>query len=169
MSSSLEHRIWKLEQLEKLKNLKARYWHACDLKDVEAVRDCYAPGRIDVDFDGTGQHENRDAFFELFEKFSLRDYIVEHHHGGPAQLEIVDETTATGVWSLQYRLMNTKEKTLFVVGGYYSDEYDLVEGEWLIRKSSFRAVSTIGYGWAKGGWKLLHADKSLKSGPDEVE
>lgn len=163
--TDLERRIWRLEQLEEIRKLKARYWFACDQKDVDAVRDCFADGPIDVSFDGTGQHTHRDAFYDLFEKFSLRDHIVEHHHGSAPQIDILDATTAEGTWSLQYRLMDTRAKTLFVVGGYYQDRYELIAGEWKIRTSSFRVVSAVGHGWAKGEWRVLHADRSLASGP----
>lgn len=166
---SLEKRIWRLEQFEAIRRLKARYWYSCDHKDVEAVRACFADGPINVDFDGTGKHKHRDNFYELFEKFSLREFIVEHHHGAGSQLELTGDTAATGTWSLQYRLTNTSAKTLYVIGGYYNDIYELIDGEWLIRESQFRTVSTAGYGWAKGDWKLLHVGKGVLSGPDVAE
>ena len=43
MSSShdgLEARMSRLEAIEAIKNLKARYWYCCDHKDVEGVRSC---------------------------------------------------------------------------------------------------------------------------------
>ena len=166
MSESLEHRIWKLEQIETIRRLKARYWRCCDHKDVPGVRDCFYDGPIEVDYDGTGKHTHRDAFYALFEKFSLRDNIVEHHHGGGGDIEILDETSARAHWSLSYRLMDTKARTLFTVGGYYDDEYLLHEGQWVIRKSTYRVRSVIGHRWDDNGqWKVIHAGAKLLSGP----
>ena len=41
---TLEQRIARLEALEAIRQLKHRYLNACDLKEVESIRDCFATG-----------------------------------------------------------------------------------------------------------------------------
>ena len=38
---TLEQRLSRLEAIEAIKQLKARYFHACDRKESAAVRDCF--------------------------------------------------------------------------------------------------------------------------------
>ncbi|MCM2330955.1 MAG: nuclear transport factor 2 family protein, partial [Pseudomonas sagittaria] len=46
---NLEARIARLEALEAIQRLKHRYLNACDLKQVESIRDCFAEGEILID------------------------------------------------------------------------------------------------------------------------
>ena len=47
---TLEQRIARLEALEAIRELKHRYLNACDLKDVAAIRDCFAQGPVLIDY-----------------------------------------------------------------------------------------------------------------------
>ena len=42
---TLEQRLARLEAIEDIGQLKARYLHACDRKDPDAVRACFVTGR----------------------------------------------------------------------------------------------------------------------------
>ena len=45
---TLEQRLERLEAIEAIKQLKSRYFHACDTKQPDKVRDCFAAGEIDL-------------------------------------------------------------------------------------------------------------------------
>ena len=45
---NLEQRLARLEAIEAIRQLKARYFQACDRKDPGAVRECFLPGAIDL-------------------------------------------------------------------------------------------------------------------------
>lgn len=158
---ALSARIAALEAIEAIKQLKARYWHACDRKDVEAVRACFADGPIEIDYDGTGSHDHRDKLYEVFKAISLHENIVEHHHGGPPQITLLSGTEAKGIWSLSYHLADTKKGTIHHVGGYYDDGYRLVDGEWRIVRTRFRVCSAAAYRWKDGALKVLHLGAKL--------
>ncbi len=159
---SLHDRIRRIEDIEDIKRLKARYWYACDHKDVEQVRECFMDGPIEIDYAGsTGKVAHRDALRDVFAKVALRPEIVELHHGGPPRIELVDETRARGVWSLYYHVMDTERRTVNHVGGYYHDEYAKVGGEWRICKTRFEVVSAVTYRWKDEGLRVLFASSSL--------
>ena len=159
---SLEARIQDLEAIEAIKRLKARYWYACDHKDVEQVRDCFMDGPVESDYAGsTGKVNHRDELYAVFEKVACKPQIVELHHGGPPRIELIDEKSARGVWSLYYHLMDTERQTVHHVGGYYHDEYALIDGGWKIRKTRFEVVSAVGYRWKDAGLKVLFASNGL--------
>ncbi len=161
--NSLTDRIQRLEDIEAIRSLKARYWHRCDMKDVEGVRECFADGPISIRYDGTGSHAHRDSLYDLFAAISLHENIVELHHGGPPQIDI-DGDSATGIWSLSYHLMDTNKGTIHVVGGYYSDEYRREASGWRIVKTDFSVCSNVGYRWHEETLRVLAMGRSLSDG-----
>ncbi len=161
--SELETRIARLEAIEAIKKLKAHYWHACDRKDVEAVRECFLEGPVEIHYDGpVGLVKHRDGLYEVFKDVACHTEIVEMHHGGPPQIEVVNAQFATGTWGLVYHLLNTEHETLSVVGGYYTDEYRLVDSGWKVAKTRFRTVSVVTWG-LRDGIKILHRGSQLPS------
>ncbi|MEZ4287149.1 MAG: nuclear transport factor 2 family protein [Polyangiales bacterium] len=162
----VEARLARLEAIEDIKKLKARYWYYCDHKDVENVRACFAPGEVEIHYDGpVGLVHHRDGLYEVFKNVALAHEIVELHHGGPPVIEMRSLDTATGMWSLSYRLMNTEHRTMSIVGGYYRDEYSRIDGEWKISKTRFRVVSAVTFGWKSNEMKMLYFGATL---PDAV-
>jgi hypothetical protein len=164
--SDLGARIVRLEAIEAIKALKARYWYCCDQKDVEGVRNCFLEGPVEIHYDGpVGLVRHRDGLYEIFKEVACQTHIVEMHHGGPPNLEVHGLNEATGKWGLVYHLLNTEARTVSVVGGYYDDEYKRVDGRWWISKTRFRVCSAVTYGWKNGGVRLLHAGASLPKVP----
>jgi hypothetical protein len=164
--SNLEDRIVRLEAIEAIKALKARYWYCCDRKDVEGVRDCFLEGPVEIHYDGpVGLVRHRDGLYEIFKEVACQAHIVEMHHGGPPHLEVHGPDDAGGRWGLVYHLMNMEAQTVSVVGGYYDDEYKRVDGKWWISKTRFRVCSAVTYGWKDKGFRLLHAGASLPEEP----
>lgn len=166
MDIPLERRIARLESLEAIKQLKARYWHACDRKDVEAVIACFADGPIEIDYDGpAGKLTHRNGLRDVFASIATKAEIVEIHHGGAPIVELVDDDHATGRWSLVYHLMDTTKGTVNHIGGYYDDAYVRVGGEWSIARARFRVCSAYVTRWKDGAVRLLHAGNRLPGTP----
>lgn len=164
MTDALERRIARLEAIEAIKNLKARYWQACDRKDVAGVIACFADGPVEIDYDGpAGKLVHRDGLRDVFASIATKAEIVEVHHGGAPSIEIVDDDHATGRWGLVYHLMDTKKGLVNHVGGYYDDAYVRVDGAWAIRVAVFRVCSAYVTRWKDGEIKLLHAGATLPS------
>ncbi|KPK14728.1 MAG: hypothetical protein AMJ62_12020 [Myxococcales bacterium SG8_38] len=165
-STDLEARIARLEAIEAIKNLKARYWHCCDHKDVEGVRDCFVEGPVEIHYDGpVGLVNHRDGLHQVFKDVACNLHIVEMHHGGPPRIEVRLPDEARAHWGLVYHLMNTEARTISVVGGYYDDEYRRVGGEWLISKARFTVCSAVTYGWKDAMVRVLHAGAKLPEPP----
>ncbi|MGD8318067.1 MAG: nuclear transport factor 2 family protein [Myxococcales bacterium] len=158
----IEARICRLEAIEAIKSLKARYWDRCDHKDVEGVRSCFVDGPVEIHYDGpVGLVHHRDALYQVFEDVACNAQIVEMHHGGPPRIEVCLPDSANARWQLVYHLMNTDARTMSVVGGYYDDEYRCIEGEWLISKTRFTVCSAVTYGWKDAVARVLHAGSQL--------
>ena len=164
--NDLASRIARLEAIEAIKALKARYWYCCDNKDVEGVRDCFLEGPVEIHYDGpVGLVHHRDGLYEVFKNVACQTQIVEMHHGGPPNIEVLGPDDATGKLGLVYHLMNTEVKTVSVVGGYYDDAYTRVDGRWWISRARFEVCSAVTYGWKEASVRLLHASASLPAAP----
>lgn len=158
----LETRISRLETIEAIKSLKARYWHCCDRKDVDGVRDCFVDGPVEIHYDGpVGLVNHRDGLYQIFKDVACNTHIVEMHHGGPPSIEVRLPDEASGRWGLVYHLTNTEARTISVVGGYYDDEYRRTRDGWLISKARFTVCSAVTYGWKDAPVRVLHAGARL--------
>jgi hypothetical protein len=139
---NLEQRIARLEAIEAIKTLKARYFHACDTKQPELVRACFAPGPITLDYGRVGQFRNREDMLAVFTRLACSDHIVEMHHGQNPQIDVRSEIEASAVWGLHYYLIDTQQQIATQLAGFYDDEYRCIDGQWLITASRYRVSST---------------------------
>lgn len=159
MDSTLEVRLRRLEDLEAIRALKARYFFLCDRKDPKGMRACFADGKVHIDYGVVGTFDNADTLQKIFTDIGCHEYMVEMHHGANHQIEITGADSARGLWSLHYFLIQTEQKSLTQLGGYYEDEYRRVNGEWKISKTRFNATSTLALDISSGAAKVLFAGR----------
>lgn len=145
----MEARLRKLEDVEAIRSLKARYFACCDGKDAAGVRECFAPGSVRIDYGRIGVFENRDQLVEVFETLGCHAHIVEMHHGVNPQIAVRDDSHAHGTWGLYYQMFDTCGQTMTQLGAYYEDEYRKIGGEWKI--AATRCVVTSALLMSYGG------------------
>ena len=90
MSSShdLASRVQALEDIEAIKRLKARWWFACDTRDLAGMRACYDEDDFLIDFGFIGEFTDMDAFIEVFESLACHPTHVDMHHGTAPEIEM---------------------------------------------------------------------------------
>ena len=115
-------RLSKLEALQAVQALKARYLQACDLKDTATFRDCFANGPVNIDYGPIGCFDQADDLVAIFQDIACHPHMLEWHHASNPQIEMLTPQHAKGHWSLQYQLINTQDQTLTQLGGEYDDE-----------------------------------------------
>lgn len=140
--NNVESRIQRLEDIEDIRQLKARYLHSCDQKDVANIRACFYAGKVHIDYGALGCFDNRDAFLQLYQQLACNDHIIDMHHGQNAQIEWQSASTATAKWDLFFHQIDTQNKTLTQLAGYYEDNYLKHEKDWQINATTFRITST---------------------------
>ncbi len=133
VSDDLRRRIERLEDVEAIKRLKARYARYCDAGyDPEGIASLFVPEGV---WDGG----------ELFGRAEGVEQIKEHFRGAPSRIpwalhfplvpdiEVAEDgTTATGTWYL-WQPCTVNRRTGPVPAwlvGTYRDRYVKVEGEW---------------------------------------
>ena len=119
----------RLEEIEAIKQLKGRYFRGLDCKDWALFRSVFTD-------DFNGNYGDSDA-----EKFNSGDAIVEQmkamladavtvHHGHTPEIEIIDETSAKGIWAMEDIVEHADFK--LQGWGHYHETYRKLEGEWKI-------------------------------------
>ncbi len=141
--SALESRIQRLEDTEAIRQLKARYFHACDRKSIDVLTECFAEGDIDIDYGAIGKFNSRDDFIQVFKQMACHDHIIDMHHGQNAQIEILSTTTAKAIFDLYFYQINSQQNTLTQLAGYYNDFYIKQGNYWKIKSTHFIVTSSL--------------------------
>ena len=139
----LERQLRRLEDVDAIRSLKARYFTSCDRKDPQGMRDCFAPGAVRIDYGRIGVFEHRDQLVEVFERLGCHPHIVEMHHGVNPDIVVVDDAHARGTWGLHYQMIDTNAQCITQLGAYYDDEYVKLDGVWKIAATRCVVTSTL--------------------------
>lgn len=140
---TLEQRIQTLEDIEAIKKLKARYFHACDQKQLDVIRECFVEGDCVIDYGAVGVFKNREGLIELFSEKACVDSVIDMHHGQNPQITVMNDTVAVAAWDLFFFQINTELNTLMQLGGFYEDKFKKTDQGWRIEETKFNVTSTL--------------------------
>jgi SnoaL-like domain len=160
-ADDLAKRVERLEAIEAIRQLKARYFNACDAQDPESASQCFAAGDVLIDMGHIGVFRNREEFAALYRAAGCHDYILDLHQGANPEIEIIDDSHARAVWSLNYRNINTRERTVTFLSVLYRDEYAKIDGEWKIVTCRVEYKTALHLSYATGALQALLAAKSV--------
>ena len=135
------------DDLEAIRQLKARYLRLMDTKQWDRWGDCFMPDIIAV-FEGAPRAssdqpmENRVEGSELLVGLCrelLADATTIHQVYMP-EIELINDTTATAVWAM---FDNVQFPTCNFKGwGHYQDSYVKEDGQWKIQKLHLTRLHT---------------------------
>ena len=128
------------EDLEAIRQLKARYCRFLDTRDVEAWRGIFAPD-LTVLLDGavstggadpqTGPPiEGVDDFVPMV--IGTLEGVATVHHCHTPELTLTSSTTATGIWAME-DLLFFPDGTHLHGAGHYHETYEKCDGRWRIK------------------------------------
>ena len=126
--SSLEKRITRLEDIEAIKQLKAKYCEACD--DDHNQDKIIAIFAEDGVWEGgdLGKAEGHAAIRELFAGFERAIDFSQHNVMNPI-IEITG-TRATGIWYFMGPFTYNENADNKMLAIRYDDEYVKIDGQW---------------------------------------
>lgn len=166
MQNEFAARLQRLEDIEAIRQLKARYLFSCDQKRLDDIRDCFVPGEVEIDYGRVGVFTHRDQLMEVFSTLACHEHIVEMHHGVNPQIDVLDDHRARATWGLHYFLVNKRDCTITQLGAYYDDEYLKLNGQWKISRTRCVVTSTLVMDLAEGVAKVLFAGSTA---PAEID
>lgn len=133
--------VWDmLLEIERIKQLKARYFRSVDTFDLDGWLGCFTEDCALL-FDAEPRRKGKEAppTFSFSGKGDLVDYwnsntdrMASVHHGHMPEIEVLSETDATGIWAME----DIVEFTDSILHGYghYHENYRKEDGVWRIAK-----------------------------------
>ena len=122
-----------MDDVEAIKQLKARYFRTMDTKDWAGMRAVFADDVVmDTTASGGGVVSGADAFIAFLQQI-LKD-VVTVHHGHMPEIEITSPTTAKGIWAMEDLLRWPDGRELRGYG-HYHETYARIDGAWRIQTS----------------------------------
>ena len=123
-----------MDDIEAIKQLKARYFRAMDAKDWSAMREVFSDDVVmDTSSSGGGVITGAGEFVTFLSK--ILDGVVTVHHGHMPEIEVMSPTTATGIWSMEDMLRWPDGRELHGYG-HYHETYEKAAGAWRIKSST---------------------------------
>lgn len=128
-------RLERLEAIEAIRNLKARYFRLMDTKQWDDLRGVFIADLKIVTPDGKVWMEGGDAYAASLK--SGLESAISCHQGLTGEIEIIDSENATAIWAMQdvieWTDRHPREGWKSIVGrGHYHETYRREGGEWRI-------------------------------------
>ncbi|OCC25713.1 DUF4440 domain-containing protein [Croceicoccus estronivorus] len=133
-------RLDKLEAVEEIRALKARYFRCMDMKDWAGLEAVFAPDLV-ADFRAaTGGNDDSQlthgAAAYVAKLAPILQDVVTVHHGHMPEITVESPDTAHGVWAMEDKLWPAENSSLpfrrMHGYGHYHERYMRLEGEWRI-------------------------------------
>ena len=124
-----------VDDIEAIKQLKARYLRAVDTRDWELCR-----ANLSDDFViSTGFHDTAGAD-QVVESLStaLRDVVTIHHAHTP-EIRLTSGTTATGIWACE-DLARHADGRRVAAYGHHHETYEKIDGSWKMKSQTMEWV-----------------------------
>ena len=129
-----------LVEIERIRQLKARYFRLMDSKQWEAWKDVFCEGVV-IDTPGAPPIEGRDAFVHFLRP--ILQNVTTAHHGHMSEITLTSPATATGIWSMEDMLWWPPDqggRRLWGLGWYFEEYRKEVDGEWRIARLELRRI-----------------------------
>ena len=122
------------DDIEAIRQLKARYFRLMDTKDWDGLAQVFAADvEIDVRGEGGGVTHSV-AEYIPFLRANIEN-VITVHHGHMPEIKLTSPTTATGIWALEDQLWWPEGAPLKHMHGYghYHETYEKTDDAWRIK------------------------------------
>lgn len=144
MDVDLERRIARLEAIEEIRRLKARYFRCVDTRAWDEFADLFTEDlQIDFAESTTGPKTKAEFLASVARHFADG---ISVHHGHEPEIEILDEANARGIWPM-YDLVESCAGSGYenhTGWGHYTESYRReADGCWRISRSRLSRIKRI--------------------------
>lgn len=120
-----------MDDIEAIKQLKARYFRSMDTRDWPAMRLVFSDDVVMDSTDAGGTVSTGAGNCITFLDHTLAG-VITVHHGHMPEIELTSATTATGIWAMEDMLRWPDGKELHGYG-HYHERYQKIDGRWHIK------------------------------------
>jgi uncharacterized protein (TIGR02246 family) len=121
------------EELEAIKQVRARYCRTLDTKDWEGMRALFADDLVMDTTDSGGNVMTGADDFMTFLRATLAAVVTVHQCHTP-EIEVGLSGTATGIWAME-DILRFEDGSELHGYGHYHDTYERLDGTWKIKSS----------------------------------
>ncbi|MFN2537772.1 MAG: nuclear transport factor 2 family protein [Mycobacteriales bacterium] len=141
---TLEQIVRRLAAVEDIRQLKAKYFRCVDLRLWDEFADLFTDD-LQVDFaESTSGPRSKAEFLASVARHFEQGLSV--HHGHVPEIEILDDTHATGIWPM-YDLVEMPTSSSYASHtgwGHYTEEYRKgSDGRWRIARSRLTRIKRV--------------------------
>ena len=132
------------DDIEAIKQLKARYFRLMDTKDWDGLLTVFTEGvEIDVTGEGGGRTHGVSEYLPTLRE--LLDDVITVHHGHTPEIELTSPTTATGIWALEDQLWWPEGSPLTHMHGFghYHERYEKTGDGWRISSMTITRLHRV--------------------------
>lgn len=127
----LEQRIARLEDIEEIRSLQAKYQRCLDAREFDALAECFTEDAVSSYGNGSMSYRGRDAVVKfLCGVMTLNMPSAHLIHGG--EIDRRDSEHATGIWYLEDHLLHKRYLVKLHGAAVYHVEYRKENGRWYI-------------------------------------
>jgi len=121
-----------IDDIEAIKQLKARYCRTMDTKDWAAMRQVFTDDvEMDTTASGGGVVTGADDVMAFLHD-AIGDVLTVHHCHMP-EIQLTSPASASGVWAME-DMLRWPDGTELHGYGHYHETYEKVDGEWRIKR-----------------------------------
>jgi SnoaL-like domain len=120
-----------MNDIEAIKQLKARYFRTMDTKNWDAMRLVFSDDVVMDSTDSGGTVVTGADNCMAFLKHALAD-VITVHHGHTPEIELSSANTAEGIWAMEDMLRWSDGRELHGYG-HYHENYEKIDGNWHIK------------------------------------
>ena len=130
-----------LLEIEKIKQLKARYFRSLDTNDWQMFGDCLLENCTASYGDGKYSFTGRSEIVKFMADNMSADTFFSMHNGHHPEISVTDDgATASGVWYLQDMILDLANNVRLYGTGIYSDEYVNSGEGWKISHTGYSRI-----------------------------
>lgn len=129
-----------LVEIEAIKRLKYRYMRCLDQKRWQEIGECFSDDATAAYSGGKYAYTGREAIVGFLSGSMGDDSFHSAHQVHHPEIDLTGATTATGTWSLQDTVIDTKWDIIIRGAAFYEDEYVKRDGVWLIQHTGYRRL-----------------------------
>ena len=139
--AALAAKIQRLDDIEEIKRLRAAYFRCLDTANLAELETLLTPDFACLCIGGDYEYkaDSKAEFLAMIES-SFHQEIVTQHNGHGPEIDLVDDTHATGTVYFHDQVYHFRSREFLMGTGIYRDRYRKVDGRWQIEYGVYERV-----------------------------